>query len=106
MWTPWGESLIESGARLDMATVDAFGHGLFDSDFVFSVSRDFVRTVQTPMLLLDGNDVAHPKITSDEVAALLPNVERVERWKEPDVVAEATERMRTFLRAHAPAGVS
>jgi pimeloyl-ACP methyl ester carboxylesterase len=106
MWTPWGENLVESGANVDMATVDAFGHGLFDSDFVFSVSRDFVRTVQTPMLLLDGNDVAHPKVTSDEVAALLPNVERVERWREPDVVVEATERMRTFLHAHTPAGVS
>ncbi len=106
MWTPWGENLIENGAKLDMATVEAFGHGLFDTDFVFAVSRDFVKTVQIPMLLLDGNDVAHPKITSDEVAALLPNVERVERWREPDVVAEATEKMRSFLRAHTPAGVS
>lgn len=105
MWRPWGESLIEKGADLTMETVDAFGHNLFDTDFVFSVSREFVKTVQTPMLLLDGDDVAHPKVISEEVAALLPNVERIERWREEDAVDEATAKMREFLRKHTPAGV-
>lgn len=105
MWTPWGENLIANGAKVDMETVDRFGHDLFDTDFVFAVDRDFVKTVQIPMLLLDGNDVAHPKVTSDEVAALLPNVERVHQWREPETVGPATEKMRQFLRAHTPAGV-
>lgn len=102
-WTPWGENLITNGADFSMDTVDTFGHALFDSGFVFSVSRDFLRTVRTPMLLLYGNDRPHPRGVSEEVASLLPNVEVVERWRDPDVVPEVTERMRSFLLAHTPA---
>jgi len=43
-----------------------------------------------------------PFLLDVEVGSLLPNVEIVERWREPDVVAEATERMRSFLQAHTP----
>lgn len=105
MWTPWGQNLIEKGADLSMETVDAYGHSLFDTGFVFSVSTEFAKTVTTPMLLMDGNDRAHPKATSVELAGLLPNFERVERWREEDAVADATEAMRAFLRKHTPAGV-
>lgn len=101
-WTPWGENLIEHGADLSMETVAAFGHSLFDPGFVFTVSREFVPTIKTPLLLLDGNDRAHPKGISEELAALLPGMERIERWREPDVVEAATEQMRRFLRAHTP----
>jgi pimeloyl-ACP methyl ester carboxylesterase len=105
MWTPWGENLIAKGANITPEQVDAYGHNLFDSGFVFSVTPEFVKTIKTPLLLLDGDDRAHPKATSVELAALLPNMPRVERWKEPDVVESATETMRAFLRQHTPAGV-
>jgi pimeloyl-ACP methyl ester carboxylesterase len=105
MWTPWGQSLIEKGANLTMETVDAFGHSLFDSGGVFSVSYDFVKTVKTPLLLMDGDDRAHPKATSEDIVKLLPNIERVVRWRDEDVVASATEAMRSFLRKNTPAGV-
>ena len=105
MWAPWGEALIAKGADLTTEQVDAYGHNLFDSGGVFSVSYDFVKTVKTPLLLMDGNDLAHPKVTSEEIAALLPNIERVERWRDEDVVASATEAMRAFLRKNTPAGV-
>jgi pimeloyl-ACP methyl ester carboxylesterase len=101
-WMPWGQALIDAGAAFDADTVDDFGHGLFDSDFVFSVRRDFLAAVQTPLLLLYGNDRAHPRGVSVELAALLPNVEPIERWRDPDVVPQVTERVREFLRAHRP----
>ena len=100
MWTPWGQNLIDNGAGFAMQTVDAFGRSLFDAGFVFSVTRDFLRSVQTPLLLLFGNDRAHPRGVSVEVASLLPNVEQIERWRDPDVVPQVLERMRNFLRAH------
>jgi pimeloyl-ACP methyl ester carboxylesterase len=103
-WEPWGQTLIEGGASFDAATVGRFGHALFDSDFVFAVDRDFVRTIQTPLLLLYGSDRAHPRGVSEELAALLPNVETVERWRDPDAAPAATERMREFLRAHRAVG--
>jgi pimeloyl-ACP methyl ester carboxylesterase len=103
MWNPWGEGLMKHGAEFSQETLDAFGHALFDPGFVFSVARDFLRTIQMPMFLLDGDDRAHPKGISVEVAGLLPNVERIERWRDPEVVPEVTERMRRFLRTHTPA---
>ena len=103
-WTPWGQNLIEKGAHLDMETVAAFGHSLFDPGFVFSVSREFTQGITTPLLLMDGNDCAHPKGISDELAALVPGIERIERWRDEDVVPAATDQMRQFLRAHTPAG--
>jgi pimeloyl-ACP methyl ester carboxylesterase len=105
-WTPWGQNLIDKGAAFDMGTVDAFGHALFDPGFVFSVSRDFLRTIQTPMLLLYGNDRAHPRGVSIEVGQLLPNVEEIETWREPEVVPEVTERMRKFLKSNTEALVT
>jgi pimeloyl-ACP methyl ester carboxylesterase len=105
MWTPWGENLIAKGANLTMEQVDAYGHNLFDPGFVFAVDQEFVKTITTPLLLLDGDDLAHPKATYVELAGLLPGMERVERWKDPDSVAEGTERMRSFLHRHTPAGV-
>src|SRR5205823_2048591 len=99
-WRPWGQGLIDKGASFRTDDVDAFGHGLFDSGFVFSVTRYFLRSIQTPLLLLYGNDRAHPRGVSVEAGSLLPNVEQIEEWRDAQVVPQAVERMRTFLRAH------
>jgi pimeloyl-ACP methyl ester carboxylesterase len=101
MWTPWGQNLIDKGASFNLAMLNAFGHALFDPDFVFSVSRDFLKSTQTPLLLLYGNDRAHPHGVSVEVAGLLPNVETIERWRDPEVVPEVTQRIRAFMQTHA-----
>jgi pimeloyl-ACP methyl ester carboxylesterase len=100
MWTPWGHNLIDKGANFSVDTVNAFGNSLFEPGFVFSVTRDFLRGVKTPLLLLHGNDRAHPSGVSVEVGSLLPDVEHIERWRDPDVVHAATGRMRSFLRTH------
>jgi pimeloyl-ACP methyl ester carboxylesterase len=106
MWTPWGQNLIDKGAGFNLETLDAFGHALFDPDFVFSVSRDFLKTIQTPLQLLYGSDRAHPHGVSVEVAGLLPNVETIERWRDPEVVPQVIEQILAFLKTHASARVS
>jgi len=103
MWTPWGQNLIDKGASFNLETLDAFGHALFDSDFVFSVSKDFLKSTQTPLLLLYGSDRAHPRGVSIEVAGLLPNLETIERWRDPEVVPEVIEQIRAFLKTHSAA---
>jgi pimeloyl-ACP methyl ester carboxylesterase len=80
--------------------VDRFGHSLFDSGFVFTASRDDLKTIRTPLLLLYGDDRAHPHGISVEVAGLLPNVETIEQWREPAVVPQVTDQMRRFLQSH------
>jgi len=100
MWKPWGQNLIDKGADFTLNDLDAFGHGLFDSGFVFTATRDDLKRFQTPLLLLYGDDRAHPHGISVEVAGLLPNVQTVERWRDADVVPQVTEQMRRFLQSH------
>jgi len=100
MWRPWGQNLIDKGASFSMEDVDAFGHALFDTSFVFTATRDELKAFQTPLLLMYGNDRAHPRGVSEEVGRLLPNVQIIEEWKDEAVVPQVVEQMRSFLRAH------
>ena len=83
-------------------TWPAFRSRMYDGDFVLSVDRDFVRSCETPMLVLMGDDLYHPQVTSREVAALAPNAELIEHWKEEDVLRETVARVRSFLEANTP----
>tara|TARA_E500000305_G_scaffold93104_1_gene81422 strand:+ start:926 stop:1693 length:768 start_codon:yes stop_codon:yes gene_type:complete len=53
------------------------------ADFVFTVDRDFVRTCQTPVLVLPDDIPAHPYVTAMETALLAPNAQvSLYPWKE------------------------
>jgi hypothetical protein len=80
---------------------------MWSGDFVFTATREFLKTVTTPLLVLPGYDMAHPTGVGLEVAQLLPNSELHENWKEPaEVVPGTIERMRQFLKSHTPAAVA
>ena len=101
----WGKELCSRRADLEMATIETMVDNMFRSpaDFVYSVSRDFVRSCRTPMLVLPGTDRAHPYAVGIEVASLAPNSELVDPWKEPpEIVPQTVERIRGFLKAHTP----
>ncbi|MGE0416450.1 MAG: alpha/beta fold hydrolase [Acetobacteraceae bacterium] len=87
---------------LDVGKMEAFGRNMWDADFVFCVSRDFVRACPVPTLLLPGTDIPHPAATSDELARLLPGVEVVTPWRGPDHLDEQYRRVRAFLDRHTP----
>lgn len=70
---------------------------------MFNVSRDFVRSCRSPLLILAGDDLYHPAPISKEIAELAPNAELVLKWKEPEIVPETVKRVRAFLKAHTPA---
>jgi hypothetical protein len=46
-----------------------------DPDFVFTVTRDFVRQGQAPVLILPDDIPAHPYAVAMESAMLAPNAE-------------------------------
>jgi pimeloyl-ACP methyl ester carboxylesterase len=102
----WGPALCESRPDLTMETVDAYLHNLYRApgDFVYSVSRDFVRSCQTPILVMPDDVPAHPYAVAMEVAELAPNAEiTMYPWKEPkDLIPQAVEKVRSFLKAHQP----
>jgi pimeloyl-ACP methyl ester carboxylesterase len=101
----WAPELLERRSDLTKATIDAYLHSLYRErpDFVYSVSQDFARRCQTPMLVLPDETPAHPLRSSIEVASLCPNAEiTVFPWTAPpELKARTIERVRKFLKARA-----
>jgi hypothetical protein len=102
----WAPELMKLQPDVTMATIEAYLHALYRvrPDFVYSVSQDFARGCQTPMLVLPDETPAHPLRSSIEVASLCPNAEiTVFPWKEPaELKARTIERVRKFLRGQVP----
>ena len=102
----WAPELLAKRPDLTMATIEAYLHALYRvrPEFVYSVSREFVRGCQTPMLVLPDETPAHPLQASMDVAALAPKSEvTVFPWKEPpELKARTIEQVRGFLRRHQP----
>jgi hypothetical protein len=75
-----------------------------DPDFVFTVTRDFVRACQTPILVLPDDVPAHPYAVAMESARLAPNSEvSLYPWKETkEQAAQALSHVHRFFRAHQP----
>jgi pimeloyl-ACP methyl ester carboxylesterase len=100
MFDGWAQSLKADRPKLDDAALRQFRDRMYGTDFVFNVSREFVRSCKTPMLILCGNDDYHPTETSKEIAALAPNAELVENWKSPEVIGATVKRVSEFLLSH------
>ncbi|MEO9189428.1 MAG: alpha/beta fold hydrolase [Acetobacteraceae bacterium] len=102
----WAPELRARRPDVSMATIDPYLHNLYrvQPDFVYSVSRDFVRSCQTPMLVLPDDTPAHPYQTAMDIAALAPKAEvTVYPWREPsELLAQTINQVRTFLRTHRP----
>jgi pimeloyl-ACP methyl ester carboxylesterase len=100
----WAKELRERRPDVSMATIAAYLHNLYRvrPDFVYSVSRDFAKSCQTPMLVLPDDIVAHPLQVAIAIASLAPNAEiTVFPWKEPpDLKARTINRARAFLKRH------
>ena len=103
----WGPELVKRRPEITMETVDKFVTRMYrtNPDFVFTVSRDFVRNCQTPVLILPDDIPAHPYAVAMEAAMLAPNAEvSMFPWKEPkERIPLAVRQIRSFLRAHKPA---
>lgn len=98
----WATELQERDGESDDAAIGSFREHMYGGDFVFSVTREFVQSCNVPMLVLMGNDSYHPEPISREIARLAPNAVLIERWKEPENVAETVRRVREFFVAHTP----
>ena len=105
----WGPTLVARRPDITMETVDKFLTKMYRTspDFVFTVTRDFVRNCQTPVLILPDDIPAHPYAVAMEAAMLAPNAEvSMFPWKEPkERIPLAIRQIRSFLRAHRPASV-
>lgn len=97
MFDGWAKELRAGGSPLSEADFARFRGNMYAGDFVFSVSRDFVRSCATPMMLLCGDDLYHPAPISEEIMRLAPNLEVVKEWKSADAARGASAKIREFL---------
>jgi pimeloyl-ACP methyl ester carboxylesterase len=106
----WAKEFRARQPEVSMETIEKYLHDLYRvrPDFVYSVSREFVRNCQTPMLVLPDDTPAHAYQTAIDVASLAPNAEiTVYPWKDPpELKARTISRVRTFLKAHLPVTAS
>jgi pimeloyl-ACP methyl ester carboxylesterase len=101
--TNWGPEFVKRRPEVTMDAVNKFLTKMYrTNDFVLSVTRDFVRNCQTPVLILPDDIPAHPYAVAMECAMLAPKAEvSMYPWKEPkERIPLAVRQIRSFLRAH------
>jgi hypothetical protein len=107
--TGWGPALCEKRPEITMDMVHDFLTNMYTNraDFVYTVSRDFVRSLQTPLLIAPDDVPAHPYKVAMEVAELAPHAEvTMYPWKDTqEHIDETVEQVRGFLKKHEPVKV-
>jgi pimeloyl-ACP methyl ester carboxylesterase len=104
----WGPDLVKRRPDITMDMVQQYLTNMYRrSDFVFTATRDFVRSCQTPVLIMPDDVPAHPLAVAMECAMLAPKAEiSMYPWKQPpERIPLAVRQVRSFLRAHRPASV-
>jgi pimeloyl-ACP methyl ester carboxylesterase len=101
--TTWMPDFLKRRPDVTQATVEQYLTNMWSkSDFVFTVTRDFVRHCQTPVLIMPDDVPAHPYATAMESALLAPRSEvSMFPWNDPrERIPLAVRQVRSFLRAH------
>jgi pimeloyl-ACP methyl ester carboxylesterase len=102
----WGTAFRAQQPQVTQYQVEAFLNNMYraNADFVFTATRDFVRSCQTPVLILPDDIPAHPYAVAMESAMLAPLAQvSLYPWKNPkERIPLAVRHIRSFLRAHRP----
>ena len=106
-WSGWPAQITAKRPEITIQTADQFVTKMFETnpDFLFTVTRDFVRNCQNPILVLPDDVPAHPLAVAMECAMLAPKAEvSIFPWKEPkERIPLAVRQIHAFLKAHRPA---
>jgi len=103
MFDDWAEALMPQMPDVAASAWSSFRENMYGGDTtLFNVDREFVAQIQTPLLVLMGNDLYHPESSSRMIAAAAPNVEFVESWKEGQAKAQAMHTFTQFLAQNTP----
>jgi pimeloyl-ACP methyl ester carboxylesterase len=102
----WAPEIVKQRPEITMETVERFLTSMYktNADFLFTVTRDFVRQSQTPVLVLPDDIPSHPYAVAMETVMLAPKSEvSIYPWKEPpERIPIAVRQIRSFLRSHRP----
>jgi len=102
--TGWAAELVKRRPDITTDMADRFLTRMFrtNPDFVFTVTRDFVKTCQTPVLVLPDDTPGHSLAAAIESAMLAPKGQlSLYPWKDtPDKIPLAVRHVRSFLLSH------
>ncbi|MEQ9638868.1 MAG: alpha/beta hydrolase [Alphaproteobacteria bacterium] len=102
----WAPEIRASRPDITAEMTDAFLRKMYpaEEEFLFTVTRDFVRNCQTPVLVMPDDIPPHPYAVAMESALLAPNAQvSLYPWREPaDRIPLALRHVRSFLAAHQP----
>ena len=102
MFDEWRRGIAADHPEASEADWEGCWTNLFGGDDVlWSVPDDVLPTIETPILVLQGDDQFHPLVASQQLARNVPTVRLVERWKEPDDQPAARAAVDEFLAAYA-----
>ena len=100
----WATPLVARRPEITMDMADRFLTRMFRDkpDFVFTVTRDFVKSCQTPVLVLPDDTAGHSLAVAIESAMLAPKGQMsMYPWKDtPDKIPLAVRHVHSFLLAH------
>ena len=103
--TGWAPEFMKRRPDITADAIEKYLTNMYrKSDFVFTVTRDFVRSCQTPVLILPDDIPAHPYAVAMECAMLAPRAEvSMYPWKEPkERIPLAIRQIKSFLKSHRP----
>ncbi len=101
MFDDWADDLKQSMPSVSDQAWASYRANMFDQEYLYNVSREFVGACQTPILVLMGADPYHPEAISREIAELAPRARLVEQWK--DAAADGTvATVIEFLKSNTP----
>ena len=102
----WGPELCSRRSEVTMGLVEEYLHNLYrvQPDFLYSVSREFARSCQTPMLVMPDDTPSHSYEAAMDLVALAPKAQAtVYPWEESEeVMVKTINQVRDFLLAHIP----
>jgi pimeloyl-ACP methyl ester carboxylesterase len=105
--TGWAAPLVKRRPEITTDMADQFLNRMFrtNPDFVFTVTRDFVKSCQTPVLVLPDDTAGHSLTVAIESAMLAPRGQlSLYPWKDtPEKIPLAVRHVRSFLLSHRPA---
>ena len=105
--TGWAAELVKRRSDITDAMTEQFLTRMFrtNPDFVFTVTRDFVKSCQTPVLVLPDDTAGHSLTAAIESAMLAPKGQlSMYPWKDtPEKIPLAVRHVRSFLLSHRPA---
>lgn len=99
MFNAWRDQIRNEHPEVTDNDWDSFCNNMFGGEFLFNTSEDEVRTIQTPLLFMLGQDPYHPEAISRRLVELAPAGRLIEHWKGEHNDA-SLEQVRTFLRQH------